>query len=32
VALDSKEKINLRVDYGVGRDNTGVYVSVTEAF
>ncbi len=32
VALDSKEKINLRVDYGVGRGNTGVYVSVTEAF
>lgn len=32
IALDAKEKINLRVDYGVGRDNTGVYVSVTEAF
>lgn len=32
VALDAKEKINLRVDYGVGKGNTGVYVSVTEAF
>jgi len=32
VALDTKEKINLRVDYGIGRGNTGVYVSVTEAF
>ncbi|EAY26740.1 BamA/TamA family outer membrane protein [Microscilla marina] len=32
IALDAKEKINLRVDYGVGRDNNGVYVSVTEAF
>lgn len=32
VALDTQEKINLRVDYGLGRGNTGVYVSVTEAF
>lgn len=32
IALDSKEKINLRVDYGIGRGNNGIYVSVTEAF
>ncbi len=31
-AWDPKEKINLRLDYGVGSNSSGVYITATEAF
>ncbi len=30
--LDLESRINLRVDYGVGKDSSGIYVGVGEAF
>lgn len=31
-AVDKKEKLNLRLDYGVGHHSTGLYFNLTEAF
>jgi outer membrane protein assembly factor BamA len=30
--LDSKQKINLRLDYGIGYKSTGTYLTISEAF
>lgn len=32
IALKPKEKLNLRIDYGIGYQSTATYVTVTEAF
>jgi hypothetical protein len=32
VALNRKEKLNLRIDYGFGKNSSGGYVTVSEAF
>jgi hypothetical protein len=32
IALKQKEKLNLRLDYGIGYHSTAAYVIVTEAF
>ena len=31
-ALDEKEKVNLRLDYGIGKGTSGFYITVGEAF
>lgn len=31
-ALNPEERINLRLDYGVGKNSSGLYITVTEAF
>jgi hypothetical protein len=31
-AIDKKEKLNLRLDFGVGNNSTGFYFNLTEAF
>ncbi len=31
-ALNPEERINLRMDYGIGNNSSGVYITVTEAF
>ena len=31
-AIDPKEKINLRVDFGFGKGTSGVYVGAIEVF
>lgn len=32
VTINKQEKMNFRLDYGIGRDSNGVYLTVTEAF
>jgi outer membrane protein assembly factor BamA len=31
-AIDKKEKLNLRLDFGIGRKSDGIYFNLTEAF
>lgn len=31
-ALDKVQRINLRLDYGIAKESTGLYITVTEAF
>ncbi len=31
-ALDEKEKVNLRIDYGIGKNTSGFYLTVGESF
>jgi outer membrane protein assembly factor BamA len=31
-ALNPEERINLRLDYGVGKNSSGLYITITEAF
>jgi len=30
--IDPKQRINLRLDYGLGKETSGVYFTATEAF
>jgi len=30
--VDSRERVNLRVDFGFGNDDSGFYISLGEAF
>jgi outer membrane protein assembly factor BamA len=32
LAVNRRERVNIRVDYGFGRDNTGFYLGIMEAF